>query len=130
MPYEITAASLVIDFWDPPISPAVWITVMIVVVVGLNLLPVSVYGETEFYFASLKIITIIGLLILSFILFWWGGPAGKPLLAFHYWGDPGAFNPYILEGSRGYVVSFWSTLISALLPVRHTPNGHVFVHVN
>lgn len=116
IPYEITAATLVIDFWNPPVSPAVFITIMIVVVVALNLLPISVYGESEFYFASLKIITIIGLLMLSFILFWWGGP-GKPMLAFHYWKEVGAFNTRILDGQAGYVVSFFSTLISALLPV-------------
>ncbi|KAH8658436.1 amino acid permease/ SLC12A domain-containing protein [Xylariales sp. PMI_506] len=125
VPYEITASTLVIDFWNPPISPAVWITVMIVVVVVLNLLPVSVYGETEFYFASLKIITIIGLLFLSFILFWWGGP-GNPRLGFHYWKDPGSFNTYILDGTKGYVVSFWSTLISALLPFSFAPEMLVF----
>lgn len=93
---------------------------MLVVVIGLNLLPVSVYGESEFWFASLKVITIIGLLILSFILFWWGGP-GRDRLGFHYWNHPGSFNEYILEGSSGLAVSFWSTLISALLPVSSPP---------
>lgn len=117
MAYDITAASLIIEFWNPPISPAVWITIMIVVVVALNLMPVSVYGETEFYFASIKVITILGLLILSVVLFFWGGP-GNPMLGFSYWSHPGAFNSYILEGKAGYAVSFWSTLISALLPVR------------
>ncbi|CAG9947778.1 unnamed protein product [Clonostachys rosea f. rosea IK726] len=115
VPYEITASTLIIDFWNPPVNPAVWITIMLAVIVVLNLLPVSVYGETEFYFASLKVITIIGLLILSFVIFWWGGP-GNPRLGFYYWKDPGAVNTYILEGSAGYAVSFWSTLISALLP--------------
>ncbi|KAI0159697.1 amino acid permease/ SLC12A domain-containing protein [Xylariaceae sp. FL1272] len=125
VPYEITASTLVIDYWNPPIHPAVWITILIIVPVILNLLPVSVYGETEFYFASLKVITIIGLLLLSFILFWWGGP-GNARLGFSYWENPGAFNPYILEGSRGYVVSFWSTLISALLPFSFAPEMLVF----
>lgn len=97
---------------------------MIVVVVALNLMPVSVYGETEFYFASIKVITIIGLLILSVVLFFWGGP-GKPLLGFYYWKDPGAFNTYVLEGSAGYVASFFSTLISALLPVSTTQTEDV-----
>ena len=119
VPYELTASSLVIEFWNPPINPAVWITVMLVVVIVLNLLPVSVYGEVEFWFASLKVITIIGLLILSFILFWWGGP-GNPRLGFHYWKEPGAINHYLLTGPAGLAVSFWSTLISALLPVRNS----------
>jgi len=34
------------------------------------MLPVHFYGETEFWFASLKVFMMIGLLILSFILFW------------------------------------------------------------
>jgi amino acid transporter len=41
--------------------------------VGLNTLPVQYYGETEFWFASLKVFMMIALLILSFILFWGGG---------------------------------------------------------
>ncbi|GAW15160.1 hypothetical protein ANO14919_045690 [Xylariales sp. No.14919] len=125
VPYEITASTLVIDFWNPPVSPAVWITILIIVPVVLNMLPVSVYGESEFYFASLKVITIIGLLLLSFILFWWGGP-GNPRLGFSYWENPGAFNTYILDGSRGYAVSFFSTLISALLPFSFAPEMLVF----
>ncbi|XXH04202.1 hypothetical protein Hte_010616 [Hypoxylon texense] len=125
VPYELTASTLVIEFWNPPISPAVWITIMLVVVIGLNLLPVSVYGESEFWFASLKVITIVGLLMLSFILFWWGGP-GRDRLGFHYWNHPGSFNEYILEGSSGLAVSFWSTLISALLPFSFAPEMLVF----
>lgn len=73
VPYEITAAGLVIDYWESPVNIAVWITIFIVVIVGLNTLPVQYYGETEFWFASLKVFMMIGLLILSFILFWGGG---------------------------------------------------------
>lgn len=82
VPYEITAAGLVIDYWDSPVNIAVWITIFIVVIVGLNILPVQFYGETEFWFASLKVFMMIGLLILSFILFWGGG---RKLI----------FNPYL-----------------------------------
>jgi len=71
--YEITAAGLVIDYWDSPVNIAVWMTIFIIVIVGLNILPVQYYRETEFWFASLKVFMMIGLLILSFILFWGGG---------------------------------------------------------
>ncbi|KAK4978380.1 hypothetical protein LTR28_005910 [Elasticomyces elasticus] len=54
VPYEITAAGLVIEYWHAPVNIAVWISIMIVVIVGLNALPVKFYGETEFWFASLK----------------------------------------------------------------------------
>ena len=48
VPYEITAAGLVIGYWDSPINIAVWITIFIVVILALNILPVQYYGETEF----------------------------------------------------------------------------------
>jgi len=45
VPYEITAAGLVIDYWHSNVNIAVWITIMIIVIVGLNCLPVQFYGE-------------------------------------------------------------------------------------
>lgn len=45
VPYEITAAGLVIDYWNPPVNIGVWMTIMLVVIVGLNILPVRFYGE-------------------------------------------------------------------------------------
>lgn len=32
VPYEITAAGLVIEYWSPPVNIAVWMTIMLVVV--------------------------------------------------------------------------------------------------
>lgn len=52
VPYEITAAGLVIEYWNAPVNIAVWISIMIVVIVGLNALPVKFYGETEFWYAK------------------------------------------------------------------------------
>lgn len=44
IPYEITAAGIVIDYWDSPVNIAVWITIFIVVIIALNILPVRFYG--------------------------------------------------------------------------------------
>ena len=66
--YELTAASIVINFWPNSVSIAVWITIMIIVIVGLNFCPVGVYAETEFWFAGIKVVMIIGLLLLSLII--------------------------------------------------------------
>jgi amino acid transporter len=49
VPYEITAAGLVIDYWGSDIHIAVWISIMTVFIIGLNALPVKYYGETEFW---------------------------------------------------------------------------------
>ncbi|EJT43592.1 PUT4-like protein [Saccharomyces kudriavzevii IFO 1802] len=71
---ECTAASGVVEYWTTAVPKGVWITVFLLVVVLLNFSAVKVYGESEFWFASIKILCIVGLIILSFILFWGGGP--------------------------------------------------------
>jgi amino acid transporter len=120
VPYEITAAGLVIEYWSPPVNIAVWITIMIIVIVGLNALPVKFYGETEFWFAGTKVIMMVGLLMLSFILFWGGGPS-RDRLGFRYWQRPGAANTYLEEGDTGRFVALLSTLVLSAFPFTFAP---------
>lgn len=98
--YEITAASLVINYWPNQIHITVWISIMLVVVIALNLCPVSDYGKTKFWLASIKIVMIIGLIILYVVLFFGGGP-NHQRLGFHYSKTPGAANAYIVPGDAG-----------------------------
>lgn len=86
---------------------------MIVVIVGLNFFPVGAYAETEFWFASIKVFTIIGLLILAAILFFGGGPSHDPLY-FSLWKDPGATNEYLISGAAGrFCALLYSMIYSA-----------------
>ncbi|KAH8665945.1 proline transporter [Tricladium varicosporioides] len=121
VPYEITAAGLVIDYWPSDINIAVWITVFIVVIVGLNILPVQFYGETEFWFASLKVFMMIGLLILSFILFWGGGPNQHGILGFHNWKDPGATNTWLRPGNTGRFIALVEVVVLSAFPFTFAP---------
>ncbi|KIW17637.1 hypothetical protein PV08_04832 [Exophiala spinifera] len=120
VPYEITAAGLVIDYWPNDVNIAVWMTIMLVVIIGLNFLPVRFYGETEFWFAGTKVILMIGLLMLSFILFWGGGPS-HDRLGFRYWNDPGAANTYLVSGDTGRFVAFWQTVVNSVFPFTFAP---------
>ncbi|KAF2842993.1 histidine permease [Patellaria atrata CBS 101060] len=120
VPYEITAAALVIEYWSPPVHIAVWISIMIVVIVGLNALPVGFYGETEFWFASTKVIMMIGILMVSFILFWGGGP-NRDRLGFRFWEDPGAANTYLAGGDLGRFLALLSTLVLSSFPFAFAP---------
>lgn len=120
VPYEITAAGLVISYWNSPINIAVWISIMILVIVGLNALPVRFYGETEFWFASTKVIMMIGLLMVSFILFWGGGP-DHDRLGFRYWKHPGAANTYLASGNTGRFLALLSTLVLSAFPFTFAP---------
>lgn len=111
---EISAASLVIQFWHGAenINVAAWITIIIVVVVCLNIFAVSIYGEAEFIFASVKIVTIVGLLLLALIIDLGGGP-NHDRLGFRYWKNPGAMKEYIATGNEGRFLGLFSTLVNA-----------------
>ncbi|OJJ46806.1 hypothetical protein ASPZODRAFT_66291 [Penicilliopsis zonata CBS 506.65] len=109
VPSEITAAGLVIEYWNTNVSIAVWITIMLVVIVGLNCFPVNVYGETEFWFASIKVFGILGLFVMALVITCGGAPDHKAI-GFAYWHNPGPVNEYILTGARGRLVAFIATL--------------------
>lgn len=116
VPFEITAAVLIIHYWGPPVHDAVFITILLVVIVGLNYLPARDTGEAEFAFSSLKIGLLIGLMILSVVLAAGGGPSGDAV-GFRYWHNPGPAQPWIVEGGTGIFVSFLGVVVSVVLPV-------------
>ena len=110
---ELSAAATVITFWNATITPAAWITIIWVVVLLLNIFAVSIYGEAEFIFASIKIITIVGLLILALIIDLGGAP-GQGRLGFRYWYHPYvAMKNVVASGDTGRFLGFWSTLVNA-----------------
>lgn len=103
-----------IQFWNGAvdINVAAWITIILVLVVALNIFAVSIYGEAEFIFASIKIITIVGLVLFAFIIDLGGGPT-RDRIGFRYWKNPGAMKPYIADGNLGRFLGLFSTLINA-----------------
>jgi len=104
----------VIQFWDgaKDINVAAWISLIIVIIVFLNIFAVAIYGEAEFCFASIKIITIVGLLLMAFIVDLGGNPR-HDRIGFRYWKHPGAMKTYIAEGDTGRFLGFFATLINA-----------------
>jgi amino acid transporter len=93
-------------------QPALWISIILVLVFIVNLGAVWIYGEAEFILAGIKIITIVGLLILALILDLGGGP-NHDRLGFRYWVNPGVMNEYIGTGSTGRFLGLFSVLINA-----------------
>ncbi|KAI1358184.1 amino-acid permease inda1 [Xylaria arbuscula] len=109
---ECTAGAIVVSYWTNAVHVAVWIALQLLVILFLNIVAVSWFGEAEFWFASVKLITIIGLIILGIVLFFGGGPTHEPLY-FKHWDDPGAFVPYLAEGSWGRFLAFWTAFVRA-----------------
>lgn len=110
---EISAAAVLIQFWNDEISPAVWISIIIVLVVALNIFAVSIYGEAEFIFAAIKILAILGLILMAFIICLGGSPTGDRL-GFRYWYNPGpVMKEVVATGDTGRFFGMFSTLIYA-----------------
>jgi amino acid transporter len=87
-------------------NPAVWITIILITILLLNIVAVPIFGEAEFWFASIKLITIIGLIIVGIVLFFGGGPEQHSRLGFRYWSKPGAFTPYLVSGDTGKFLGY------------------------
>jgi hypothetical protein len=60
LPAELSAAAILINYWNKSVNNAAWITICLAVVVAINMCGAGVYGEAEFIFASIKVITIVG----------------------------------------------------------------------
>ncbi|KAL5615589.1 hypothetical protein BROUX41_005628 [Berkeleyomyces rouxiae] len=110
---EATAAGIIIDYWSPPVNIGVWIAIVLGIILLLNIIAVSVFGEAEFWFASIKLITIICLVILGVVIFFGGGPNQDGIRGFRYWKKPGAFTEYEASGSTGHFLAFWHAFIGA-----------------
>ncbi|PWN47723.1 amino acid permease [Violaceomyces palustris] len=127
LPVEISASAIIIQYWDTTasINPAVWISVLLVLVLGVNFLGVRYYGETEFWFCLIKIVAVIALIIISFVIDLGGGPKSDRI-GFRYWVDPGPSAQLFwspdpvtnqptggIPGSKGRFLSFWNVFVQA-----------------
>jgi yeast amino acid transporter len=60
LPLEIISASIVTTYWNSSLNKAVFVTIFLAAIVGINLCGVKGYGEAEFIFAIIKVIAVIG----------------------------------------------------------------------
>lgn len=112
VPADVSAATVLVQFWTTAVHPAIWITIFLVFIVTINFCGVRLYGETEVVFASLKIMLILGLIIGGIVIDLGGGP-NHDRIGFRYWRNPGAFNAYIMSGSAGHFLAFWKSMVPA-----------------
>lgn len=108
---ELTAAGLIIQWWNSTLSIGIFITIFWVPLTLINFLPVDFFGEFEFWFASIKVIALFGFMIFSICINAGAGQQGY--IGFEYWKNPGAFAPYLTDGAKAKFVGFWAVLIQA-----------------
>jgi len=60
---ELTAVGIYVQHWWPEIPTWVSAAIFFVLINALNLVNVRIYGETEFWFAIIKVLAIIGMIV-------------------------------------------------------------------
>ncbi|GAA3604742.1 amino acid permease [Secundilactobacillus similis DSM 23365 = JCM 2765] len=62
---DISTAALVMKFWLPDIPGWIWSVAVLVIIFMINALTVKAFGETEYWMAMIKVVTVIIFLIVG-----------------------------------------------------------------
>lgn len=93
---ELTAVGKYVQFWWPEIPTWVMAAAFFVLINLINLTNVKAFGEAEFWFAIVKVVAIIGMILLGlFLLF--SGQGGEQASITNLWSH-GGFFPNGIEG--------------------------------
>lgn len=65
---ELVAAALVMKYWLPDVPSWVWSALFLAVLFSLNALSARAYGESEFWFALVKVLTVVVFLVLGVLM--------------------------------------------------------------
>jgi len=102
---EVTAVAIYFAFWFPSIPQWIWVVGVSIGLVALNALQVSRFGEFEYWFAFIKVLTILVFIVVGLGLILGLGP--RPAVGLSNLTAHGGFLPY---GWRGV----WLALTLAL----------------
>ncbi|MEC1524627.1 amino acid permease [Neobacillus niacini] len=106
---EITVVGVYVNYWFPDIPQ--WLTALavLVLITMINLANVKAFGEFEFWFAMVKVVAIIGMILLGLgIIFFGIGNGGKPIGFENLW-IHGGFMP---NGVTGILMSLVLVMFS------------------
>jgi amino acid transporter len=116
IPTELTAIASLFTYWDHNIGhAAAYITAFLVLTVLVNILGVRYYGEIEFFFACLKVSTLLGLMLFALIDNLGGVPTNKRYIGGRYWREEPFNNSYlgIKPKSLSNFCGFWAVFTGA-----------------
>lgn len=106
---EITVVGVYVNYWFPDIPQ--WLTALsvLVLITIINLANVKAFGEFEFWFAMVKVVAIIGMILLGLgIIFFGIGNGGQPIGFENLWSH-GGFMP---NGFTGILMSLVLVMFS------------------
>jgi AAT family amino acid transporter/D-serine/D-alanine/glycine transporter len=89
---EITAIGIYVGFWVPQVPQWIPPLIALLLLYGANLLAVRVFGELEFWFALIKVVTIVALILAGlFVIAFHVGALGPNARFSNLWSHGGFF---------------------------------------
>ena len=100
---DLTAVGLYTQYWFPSVPQWMPGLIALVILLGMNLATVKLFGEMEFWFALVKVIAILGLIIIGIFMIIKGFSTDSGAASFsNLWNHDGMFP----NGINGFVLSF------------------------
>lgn len=95
---EITAVGIYMEYWIPGVPRWIWALAALIIMTTVNFMAVKAYGELEFWFALIKIVTIVLMIIVGIGMIAFGiGNGGIATGIKNLW-DHGGFFPHGIKG--------------------------------
>ena len=101
---DVVAITAYAQFWFPGLSDWVASLSVIILLLVLNLATVKMFGEMEFWFAMIKIVAIVSLIVVGLVMvaMHFQSPTGVEASFAHLWNDGGWFP----KGLSGFFAGF------------------------
>lgn len=100
---DITAVGIYVKYWFPSIEAWIPSLVTLIILLLMNLVTVKLFGEMEFWFACIKVVAIIALIVLGLYFILTGQPTSAGVASFsNIWSHGGWFP----KGMDGFIQSF------------------------
>lgn len=108
---EITAVGVYMDLWFPDVPRWIWALAALIIMTLVNLITVKAYGEFEFWFALIKIVAIIAMIVIGLMIILFGfGNGGIATGISNLW-KHGGFAP---NGIKGILMSLQMVMFAYL----------------
>lgn len=100
---DLTAMGMYVRYWAPGVPQWLPEIIALVLLLGLNMVAVSLFGELEFWFALIKVVAIIAFIIIGayMIITHYKTSAGTVSIS-NLWSHVGFFP----KGGKGFILSF------------------------
>ena len=104
---DITAFGIYMGFWFPDVARWIWVLGIVLLIGGLNLCSVKVFGEMEFWLSLLKVAAIVAMILAGFGIMLFGiGSAGNADAAATGISNLWSFGGFMPNGVGGLIASF------------------------